>query len=688
MSKLAKNLLDDPRLTAYALGELPATEAKEFEMELQKDKEAQEEVKTIQKQAGLLKEELKSESEPRLTYEQREKVMPTSKTSWFMKWGLGGAIAAMLVVIVFKEPLMRKMISDDEGLAGKVFGKAEGIQEETVAEMEQDIAASPAIARAEKKEVQRSRVAKKSMAKMKSSRAMAPQAAMESVASFGLKGGGAVGSIAPWPGHPPAEPANSESYAEAKVNEFIRVLDNPLSTFSVDVDTASYSNMRRFINNGTLPPKDSVKVEEFINYFNYKYPAPTGKTPFTVNMEVAKSPWNKDYKLVRIGLKGKEIALNSRPNSNLVFLLDVSGSMSNPNKLPLLKESLKMLLRKLDERDRISIVVYAGASGLVLKPTPANKKVDIIQALNRLNAGGSTNGGAGIELAYKTAMEGYIKGGINRVILATDGDFNVGTTGRSALLELIKKKAESKIFLTVLGLGMGNYKDDTLETLAQNGNGNYAYIDNMNEAKKVLNEDLSGTLMTIAKDVKFQVEFNPAKVSGYRLVGYENRMLKARDFNDDKKDAGEVGAGHTVTAFYEIIPAGVKFKGPGIDKLKYQVAKAAPKKVLKEEVSGSSELLTVKLRYKEPEGKESTKVEFPLNGANTEFNNASEDFRFAAAVATYAQILKEDSRVGDKKLSDVLSIAKNAKGTDKYSYRQEFIELVELANEIKNPVSK
>ncbi|MBK25769.1 MAG: hypothetical protein CME70_17350 [Halobacteriovorax sp.] len=609
--------------------------------------------------------------------------MPTSKTSWFMKWGLGGAIAAMLVVVVIQKTAIKDPVTT------QVFNTKDSSVDQLadVTEMEQDIASAPAIARAEKKEVQRTRVMKKSMAKMKSRRAMAPQASMESVASFGLKGGGAVGSIAPWPGHPPAAPADTESYAEAKVNEFIRVLDNPLSTFSVDVDTASYSNMRRFINNGTLPPKDSVKVEEFINYFNYKYPAPTGKTPFSVNMEVAKSPWNSEYKLVRIGLKGKEIALNSRPNSNLVFLLDVSGSMSNPNKLPLLKESLKMLLRKLDERDRISIVVYAGASGLVLKPTPANKKVDIIQALNRLNAGGSTNGGAGIELAYKTAMEGYIKGGINRVILATDGDFNVGTTGRSELLKLIKKKAESKIFLTVLGLGMGNYKDDTLETLAQNGNGNYAYIDNMNEAKKVLNEDLSGTLMTIAKDVKFQVEFNPAKVSGYRLVGYENRMLKARDFNDDKKDAGEVGAGHTVTAFYEIIPAGVKFKGPGIDKLKYQVAKAEPVKVLKEE-TGSAELLTVKLRYKEPEGKTSTKVEFPLNGSNTEFKNASEDFRFAAAVATYAQILKEDSRVGDKKLSDVLSIAKSAKGSDKYSYRQEFIELVELANEIKNPVQK
>ncbi len=667
-------LIDDPRLTAYALGELPATEAKEFEMELQKDKEAQAEVEAIQKQAGVLKKELSSESEPRLSYEQREKVLPKEKKAWFLSWGLGTLVAAMVVVVVVKNTGLE--MESENSQVSKVFSKSDDlIEEEVMADMKEEVSKAKVVAIAERKKM----VAKKS--KMKSMRtAMAPQASMESVAHIGTKGGAGFldnSFIAPGP----IVPANTESYAEAKVNEFIRVLDNPLSTFSIDVDTASYSNMRRFINNGTLPPKDSVKVEEFVNYFNYKYPAPTGKTPFSVNMEVAQSPWNSEYKLVRIGLKGKEITLNSRPNSNLVFLLDVSGSMSNPNKLPLLKESLKMLLRKLDERDRISIVVYAGASGLVLKPTPANKKVDIIQALNRLNTGGSTNGGAGIELAYKTAMEGYIKGGINRVILATDGDFNVGTTGRSQLLELIKEKAKSKIFLTVLGLGMGNYKDDTLETLAQNGNGNYAYIDNMNEAKKVLNEDLSGTLMTIAKDVKFQVEFNPAKVSAYRLVGYENRMLKAKDFNDDKKDAGEIGAGHTVTAFYEVVPAGVKFKGPGIDKLKYQkIAKASEKAA--PVLIDSPEMLNVKLRYKEPEGTKSTKVEFPLVDSNQKFEAASEDFRFATAVATYAQILKKDERIGDLKLADVLSMGKKAKGEDRYSYRQEFLELVELANEI------
>lgn len=657
------NLLNDPRLTAYALGELPATEAKEFEMELNKNEEAQKEVENIKEQAGLLKEELKSESEPRLNYEQRENILPKTKMAWFMKWGLGGLVTACfaLIIIIKTGEVQNPQIDNISMLEPDLLEEKEALMDSTKSVSR---VASPK--RKRKSEKFKGKMAKKMAA---------PMAAMElsAVSSQGFSGG-----IMP-PRH--QVPANTESYAEAKVNEFIRVLDNPLSTFSIDVDTASYSNMRRYVNNATLPPVDSVKVEEFINYFNYKYPAPTGKTPFSVNMETAQSPWNSEYKLVRIGLKGKEIALHDRPNSNLVFLLDVSGSMSSPNKLPLLKESLKMLLRKLDERDRIAIVVYAGASGLVLKSTPANKRVEIIKAMNNLNAGGSTNGGAGIELAYKTAMEGYIKGGINRVILATDGDFNVGTTGRSQLLELIKEKSKSKVFLTVLGLGMGNYKDDTLETLAQNGNGNYAYIDNMNEAKKVLNEDLSGTLMTIAKDVKFQVEFNPAKVSAYRLVGYENRMLKARDFNDDKKDAGEIGAGHTVTAFYEIVPVGTKFKGAGIDKLKYQVTKAKKKVVAP--VNDSPELLNVKLRYKTPEGSKSTKVEFPLIEKAQKFDDASEDFRFAAAVATYAQILKKDDRVGELKLTDVLRIGKKAKGTDKYNYRQDFLELVELANEIK-----
>ncbi len=660
-------LTDDPRLTAYALGELPVNEVKEFEMELEKDKAAVAEVESIQKQAGLLKEELKTESAPRLSAEQREDVMKASEgfnwKSLFFRAGFSSFVTAMLVVTI----VYTNRTTVENELVGKVFDKADGLLEEGES---LNISQAPT-------QVVRSREAKKTFSKAKK---LAAPRAMEMASSFGLqKGGGHLGnSFMPTP----MPPADTESYAEAKTNEFLRVLDKPLSTFSIDVDTASYSNMRRFVNNGTSPPKDSVKVEEFINYFDYKYEAPTkGEVPFAVNLEMADSPWNEGYKLVRVGLKAKEIALNSRPNSNLVFLLDVSGSMNSPNKLPLLKESLKMLLRKLDERDRVAMVVYAGASGLVLPSTTANKRVEILSALNKLNAGGSTNGGAGIDLAYKTALENFIPGGINRVILATDGDFNVGTTGRSGLLKLIKEKSKSKVFLTVLGLGMGNYKDDTLETLAQNGNGNYAYIDNMNEAKKVLNEDLSGTLMTIAKDVKIQVEFNPSKVSAYRLVGYENRMLKAKDFNDDKKDAGEIGAGHRVTAFYEIVPAGVEFKGSSVDKLKYQVAK--PKKVSKPKLVASEELLNIKLRYKEPEGDKSKKIEVPLMDKTQKFSNASKDFRFAVAVATYAQLLKGDERVGLLNYSDVISMAKKAKGDDKYQYREEFIELVELVNQSK-----
>ncbi|MFT6070724.1 MAG: Ca-activated chloride channel family protein [Bacteriovoracaceae bacterium] len=667
-------LTDDPRLTAYALGELPVNEVKEFEMELEKDKALQAEVESIQKQAGLLKEELKTESAPRLKTEQREEVIEASKGfNWkglFFRAGFSSFVTAMLVVLIVYKTQESPM--NDSQVAKNVLAEPELQEEDQFIAKEEKAVVSHDVAAPAKSRQGRGE-------KLKAKRLSAPRA-MEMASSFGLqKGGGHLGNSFM---STPMPQANTESYAEAKTNEFLRVLDKPLSTFSIDVDTASYSNMRRFVNNGTVPPKDSVKVEEFINYFDYKYEAPTkGETPFAVNLEMADSPWNEGYKLVRVGLKAKEIALNSRPNSNLVFLLDVSGSMNSPNKLPLLKESLKMLLRKLDERDRVAMVVYAGASGLVLPSTAANKRTEILSALNKLNAGGSTNGGAGIELAYKTALENFIPGGINRVILATDGDFNVGTTGRAGLLDLIKEKSKSKVFLTVLGLGMGNYKDDTLETLAQNGNGNYAYIDNMNEAKKVLNEDLSGTLMTIAKDVKIQVEFNPSKVSAYRLVGYENRMLKAKDFNDDKKDAGEIGAGHRVTAFYEIVPTGVEFKGSSIDKLKYQVAKA--KKVSSPKLVVSEEILNIKLRYKEPEGDKSKKIEVPLKDQSQEFSKASVDFRFAIAVATYAQLLKGDDRVGSLKYSDVISMAKKAKGEDKYQYREEFIELVELVNQSK-----
>ena len=349
---------------------------------------------------------------------------------------------------------------------------------------------------------------------------------------------------------------NTESYDHIVENPFLSAKQNPLSTFSIDVDTASYSNMRRFLNEGELPPPGAVRIEELVNYFNYDYPQPDGDVPFSVNVEVAGCPWNTDHRLARIGLKGREIQVEQRPSSNLVFLLDVSGSMGNANKLPLVKSGMKLLLDQLDEHDRVAIVVYAGSSGLVLDSTTADQKPIILSSLDRLEAGGSTNGGEGIQLAYAVAVDHYLEGGVNRVILCTDGDFNVGTTNQSQLIRLIEEKAQTGVYLSVLGFGMGNYKDSTMEKLADKGNGNYAYIDTMREAHKVLVEEMSGTLITIAKDVKIQIDFNPAQVAGYRLIGYENRMLRAEDFKNDAKDAGEIGAGHTVTALYEIVPAG------------------------------------------------------------------------------------------------------------------------------------
>src|SRR5947209_10778167 len=352
------------------------------------------------------------------------------------------------------------------------------------------------------------------------------------------------------------ESARGESYAKIDENPFLEAARAPLSTFSIDVDTASYSNTRRFLSEGRLPPKDAVRIEELINYFNYDYPQPSGSAPFSVTAEVADCPWNARHKLVHIGLQGRRVSTEDMPPANLVFLIDVSGSMNEPRKLPLVKSSLRTLAEQLSARDRVAIVVYAGTSGLVLPSTPGDRKGEIIAAIDRLEAGGSTNGGEGIQLPYRVAQDNFIRGGTNRVILSTDGDFNVGVTGDDALVRLIEEKRKSGIFLSVLGVGTGNLNDSMMEKLADRGNGNYAYIDTEEEARKALGEEAAGTLATIAKDVKIQVEFNPRLVAGYRLIGYENRLLAARDFNDDRKDAGEIGAGHTVTALYEIVPAG------------------------------------------------------------------------------------------------------------------------------------
>jgi len=472
---------------------------------------------------------------------------------------------------------------------------------------------------------------------------------------------------------------NTEEYNAINENIFHNPARTPLSTFSIDVDAASYSNIRRFITSSQMPPKDAVRIEEMINYFDYKYPQPEGQDPFSVNTELAICPWNTDHYLVHIGLQGKDIATENLPPSNLVFLLDVSGSMNQANKLPLLKSAFKLLVDKLRPEDKVSIVVYAGAAGLVLPPTSGNQKETIINALDRLQAGGSTAGGQGIKLAYKTARQNYLPEGNNRVILATDGDFNVGESSNAGMERLIEEERKSGVFLTVLGFGMGNYKDSKMEILADKGNGNYAYIDNILEAKKVFVNEFGGTLFTIAKDVKIQVEFNPNVVQGYRLIGYENRKLRDEDFNNDKKDAGELGSGHTVTALYEIIPVGVKNQYTGsIDPLKYQENEAVKK------INYGSEMMTVKLRYKQPDGNTSKLLSKIVKNKVSEFENTSDNFRFSASVAGFGMILRDSEFKGSSDFKQVIEWANTAKGQDKNGYRAEFIRLIESTRLISN----
>lgn len=465
---------------------------------------------------------------------------------------------------------------------------------------------------------------------------------------------------------------SNESYSAISENEFKPALNEPLSTFSIDVDAASYSNVRRMINQGYAPQKDAVRVEEMINYFTYDYPQPKGNDPFSITTEVSDCPWNAQHRLVHIGLQGKKIETDNLPPSNLVFLIDVSGSMGHYNKLPLLKKSFGLLVDQLRPEDRVAIVVYAGAAGCVLESTSGKEKGKILDALDQLQSGGSTAGGAGINLAYKIAQDNFSKEGNNRVILATDGDFNVGASSDKAMESLIEEKRKSDIFLTVLGFGMGNYKDSKMETIADKGNGNYAYIDNIMEAKKVFVNELGATLFTIAKDVKIQVEFNPGKVAYYKLIGYENRLLAAEDFNDDTKDAGELGAGHTVTALYEIVPADVKSNiVPSIDPLKYQKVQGQTNLV------ASDELLTVKFRYKSPDGNKSKLIVEELYDQSVALKNTSDNFKYSAAVAEFGLLLRDSKYKSTGSYNQVLELAKTSKGSDEYGYRTEFIRLVE-----------
>ena len=470
-----------------------------------------------------------------------------------------------------------------------------------------------------------------------------------------------------------AAPDFAESYAPIRENAFEPASD--VSTFAIDVDTASYSNVRRFLKMGSKPPADAVRIEELINYFTYDYERPTGDEPFAVHAEVAPCPWASDHQLMRIGLAARALDESAVPTRNLVFLLDVSGSMNDPDKLPLLQRGLGMLVDTLREGDRVSIVVYAGASGVVLEPT--SDKAEIMAALQRLQAGGSTNGGAGIELAYRLAEGSFVQGGINRVILATDGDFNVGTTDQAALVELIEAKRASGVFLSVLGFGTGNLKDSTMEMLADKGNGNYAYIDSIAEARKVLVKEGGSTLVTIAKDVKIQVEWNPKEVASYRLIGYENRKLAHTDFNDDTKDAGEIGAGHTVTALYEVVPAGSRGSA-GVDPLKYQGETAALTPA-----ASSGELMTVKIRYKQPSGDKSDLLSFAVSADDRPLDKTSEDFRFAAAVAEFGMVLRGSEHRGQATFDTALDLAAGALGKDPERTRAEFVTLVRTAKSLQ-----
>ncbi len=613
---------EDPRLTAYALGELSPEEHAVIEREIAGNPSAQASVKRIRDLGAQLKGALLNEPLPRVRAPDFSSLKPPrasvaqapGKVVRFPYYWVGGLAAACFAVVV--------------AVRNTKVGDA---QHENLAELKQ----------------------------------------AERVVAL-----------------PPSDTAlNTESYSRLAENKFLPARQNPLSTFAADVDTASYANVRRFLESGQRPPQDAVRIEELVNYFSYLYPTPeTGDATFATSMEIASAPWNPAHRLVRIGIKGREIADEQRPPANLVFLVNVSGSMNAANKLPLLKESMRLLAEKLKPSDRVAIVTYAGTSGLALPSTPLALKRDVLAALEKLEPAGSTHGALGIHLAYDIAKANFISDGINRVILCTDGDFNVGVTSEGELTRLIETKARSGVYLTVLGFGLGNLKDSMLERLADLGNGNYGYVDNLNEAKRLLVAQATSTLMTIAKDVKLQVEFNPAQVAAYRLIGYENRRLANADFNNDATDAGEIGAGHTVTALYEVIPVGQYVPTEALanvtDPLKYQVA-VKDATMLANNADGRPaidvEMLTLKIRYKPPQVEISRKVEVPVIDRGTLFAEASLDFQFAASVAGFGMILRESPHKGDAKYDDVLTWAGKAASDPAQPERKDFIELVKKA---------
>ena len=702
------NPIDEIKLTAYALGEGSAADRAEIEARLRTDPAAQAAVDDIRALAAQLETELKGEPAPALTDDQRRRIFqaPTHNAGRSVRFPwrriTGFAAVAAAVTLVFggtlwhaaKQLLENRFAKlDESSIACEVVEVEEQQLDELLAPEElpelvesitppdldldmksppevQDFCAAPVMDNVTELNIASDRISPIIM-KGLSPGAVANRSGAGRAASIGSYGGR-------WGGYPCPPPANTESYAPIQGNTFKSVADEPLSTFSIDVDTAAYANLRRFLRAGEMPPPDSVRIEEMINYFPYDYAPPKGDVPFAVHVEAAACPWNKAHPLVKIALKGKELDAESRPPCNLVFLLDVSGSMADENKLPLVKKAIQLLARQLTDRDRVTLAVYAGAAGLVLPATPAGDLATIDAAVERLNAGGSTAGGEGIRLAYDEARKTFLPDGNNRVVLCTDGDFNVGITDSAELAAFIADRAKQGIFLTVLGFGMGNYKDDRLEMLADKGNGNYAYIDNFSEARKNLAEQAAGTLFAIAKDVKLQIEFNPAHFSSYRLIGYENRLLAKEEFNDDKKDAGELGAGHVVTAFYELVPAGAEGV-PGVDPLKYQAPEDRPAAQEKKPAHASPEWLTVKLRYKLPKENKSAKIEVPFTGGDAAFENASEDFRFAAGVAAAGLMLRGDPSVMDLSYREVVEWTSAAVGADASGYRREFIDLLKNA---------
>lgn len=724
---MSDSIWNDPRITAYALGELSGEERAKFESEIALNAD----LAAAVAEARVLTEQLQShfakEPGPPLEEARRQVILADSHASaavagtdrpWFKRHGWQLAIAASLLLLVVGIPVLAARTAGKRELAMTVLAMTDS--PEPFARETQDLAADGAIPEAKYRYAE-------ALKQIESGYTAMPQLGRQIEADSPVAGAAGrpadlpAGTVKPFftlskergltvtseprfdkvrigapivvpdslgidPYGQPIDEGRGPGIAGDRFdpitdNAFQRVSEHPLSTFSVDVDTASYSKVRDFLMRANqLPRPDAVRIEELINYFDYEYAGPdtNDEPPFAARAEVVACPWNADHRLARIAIKGRAVAADKRPPSNLVFLIDTSGSMGAPNKLPLVQQGMKLLLSKLGENDRVAIVVYAGSAGLVLPSTPASEAETIRRALTQLAAGGSTNGGAGIELAYQTARDHFIKDGVNRVILCSDGDFNVGTTGTDSLVRLVENEAKGGVFLTVLGFGMGNHNDAMLEQISGKGNGNYAFIDTEKEARKVLVEQTDATLVTIAKDVKLQIEFNPAQVSAYRLIGYENRVLAKEDFNDDKKDAGEIGAGHAVTALYEIVPVGKQADAiaPKVDDLKYQ---SVPQPTA---AAANSETLTVKLRYKAPDGDTSQLIEFPVTDGGKSFTDADIDIRFAAAVAGFGMKLRRSEYAGSWTYADVEKAAAEAVGSDPYGLRAEFIELVRKAAQL------